>query len=384
LVKENIFQIYGDALLHERIELTITMQEKIVYIGIDIQAIKSGNQIVNYRNKIILKKIFGNLFFDYKLTYTTNLLYKLLHKLFLFPYELSPAKIVDCVKFVKNIKPKWVFISSSRYGKLIKEIKKHSDAIIITYFHNIEMIYAYDYITIKKPHTLLFYWLCRVGEKFAIEYTDVCVCINKRDTIIMKAIYNRECNSIISVSMDDKLAKYNFQSNSILHQKIQSRQCLFVGSNFFGNTQGLTWFIENILPQINIHLIIVGTGMTRAFTQSDKIAVYDYVEDLSSFYFEADFIISPIISGSGMKTKTAEALMYGKAIIGTPEAFEGYCLYGNDKLIVCNNVKEFILSIEKIYDQDIHYYNQDVREIFKKLYATEKIENKFIELFEES
>jgi hypothetical protein len=364
--------------------MDIRMQKKIIYIGTDVQAIKSGNQIVNYRNKIILKKIFRNLFFDYKLTYTTNFLCKLLDKLFLFPYELSPVKIVDCVKFVKNIKPAWVFISSSQYGKLIKEIKKNSDAIIITYFHNIEKVYAYDYMTLKKPHTLLFYWLCRVGERLTIKYTDVCICINERDKIVMKEIYHRTCHSIIPVSMDDKLAKYNFQSNLLLHQRIQSRQCLFVGFNFFGNTQGLTWFIENILPKINIHLIIVGTGMTSAFTQSDKITVYDYVDDLSSFYFEADFIISPIISGSGMKTKTAEALMYGKAIIGTHEAFEGYSLYGNDKLIVCNDEKEFIFCIEKIYDQDVHYYNQDVRDIFTKLYSTEKIENKFIELFKES
>jgi len=35
-------------------------------------------------------------------------------------------------------------------------------------------------------------------------------------------------------------------------------------------------------------------------------------------------VILPIISGSGMKTKTAEALMYGKSIIGIKEAFEGY------------------------------------------------------------
>jgi glycosyltransferase involved in cell wall biosynthesis len=360
----------------------ITMQEKILYIGTDVQVIKSGNQIVNYRNKVILKRVFGNLFFDYSLRYPTNFFCKLLNKLFLLPYELSPTKIADCVKLVKTIKPKWVFIASSQYGKLIKAIKKHSDAIIITYFHNIERVYAYDYITLKKPHTLLFYWLCRIGEKLAVTYTDICICINERDKIVMKKIYNRECNTTIPVSLNDKLAHYNFTSNPVLHQKIQSRQCLFVGSNFFGNTQGLTWFIENVLPQINIRLIIVGTGMTKAFTQSDKITVYDYVDDLSPFYFEADFIISPIISGSGMKTKTAEALMYGKAIIGTRETFEGYHLYGNDKLIICNNAEEFILCIEKIYNQDVRYYNQGVRDIFMKLYSTEKIEGKFIELFE--
>lgn len=35
-------------------------------------------------------------------------------------------------------------------------------------------------------------------------------------------------------------------------------------------------------------------------------------------------MVMPIFSGSGMKVKTAEALMYGKFLIGTKEAFEGY------------------------------------------------------------
>jgi ribosomal protein L30E len=357
------------------------VQGKIFYIGTDFNTIKTGNHIGNHRNKTILKKIFGDLFFDYRLVYTTNFLGKILNKLFLFPYELSPKKIKNCIRVINSVKPKWIFVSSSQYGKLIKEIKKYSDAEIITYFHNIEIFYARDYLSIKNPHTILFYLLCRVSEKLAVKYTDVCICINIRDKIAMKNVYNRECNLIIPVSLDDKLVKYKFQSNLMINRKIKSRQCLFVGSNFFGNTHGLVWFIKNILPQTNIHLIIAGTGMTGAFAKSDRITVYDYVEDLSPLYFEADFIISPIISGSGMKTKIAEALMYGKAIIGTKEAFEGYDLCGNDKLIVCNDPKDFIFNIEKIYDGNVRYYNQDIRDIFTRLYSTESMESKFTGLF---
>jgi glycosyltransferase involved in cell wall biosynthesis len=357
-------------------------RKKILYIGMDIQSIRSGNHVVNHRNKTILKEQFGDLFFDYKLTYTTNILCRLFNKLFLFPHELSPAKVADCVRFVKELQPGWIFISSSQYGKLIKAIKKKSGAVIITYFHNIERVYAHDYMTVKKPHTLLFYLLCRGGEKLAVKYSDICVCINERDKKMMKKLYKRECTAVIPVSVDDKLANHNFQGNPALRRKIQPRQCLFVGANFFGNTQGLAWFIENVLPHINIRLVIAGTGMSGAFAQSDKITVHDYVEDLSPFYFEADFIVSPIISGSGMKTKTAEALMYGKAVVGTREAFEGYNLCGCDKLFVCNDAKDFIQCIEKIYDKDIRYFNQDVRDIFTQYYATEKIKTKFVELFE--
>lgn len=42
-----------------------------------------------------------------------------------------------------------------------------------------------------------------------------------------------------------------------------------------------------------------------------------------------------------MKTKTAEALMYGKTIIGTKEAFEGYVL-DEKAMKLCSNAQEFI------------------------------------------
>ena len=36
------------------------------------------------------------------------------------------------------------------------------------------------------------------------------------------------------------------------------------------------------------------------------------VESLAQWYHDAYFVVAPIFDGSGMKTKVAEALMYGK------------------------------------------------------------------------
>jgi len=68
-----------------------------------------------------------------------------------------------------------------------------------------------------------------------------------------------------------------------LRDKAHSKQCLFVGSNFFCNTQGLAWFIKEVLPLVNISLTIVGTGMSREFKDDKKIIVRDYVDDLAPY-----------------------------------------------------------------------------------------------------
>ena len=51
------------------------------------------------------------------------------------------------------------------------------------------------------------------------------------------------------------------------------------------------------------------------------------------------------ISGSGMKTKIAEAASYGKIVLGTSEAIHGYEKFINKICIRCDNEKEFIYNI---------------------------------------
>ena len=61
--------------------------------------------------------------------------------------------------------------------------------------------------------------------------------------------------------------------------------------------------------------------------------------------------------GSGMKSKTAEALMYGKPILGTKEAFEGYDTDPAKVGALCNTATEFIETIGKI-QQDYDWIEQ--------------------------
>jgi hypothetical protein len=357
------------------------VNNKLVYIGNSIDKIKKGGDIVNYRNLSVLSDLFKDNFVLYELRFSKNDFVKILKKLFLYPIELSPILIIKCIRVIKQIKPKWVFITTSQHGRLIKKIKKISSAKIITYFHNIEKYYAKEYLSIKMPNTILFYLMCCYNEKKTVRYSDVCICINNRDKTLLKEYYKRDCDSVIPVSLSDIFDVDLISRTKALLKKIDSKKALFVGSNFFGNTEGLSWFIENVLPYVNIKLLIVGTGMSKIFKNQEKIEVYDYVDDLSQFYLNADFVVSPIFSGGGMKTKIAEALMYGKSIIGTQEALEGYELKSSGKIFICQSKEDFIWTIENIYTKDIFYFNEDIRDIYLKYYSTENIKTRFFSLF---
>ncbi len=53
------------------------------------------------------------------------------------------------------------------------------------------------------------------------------------------------------------------------------------------------------------------------------IQALGYVDSLAAFFDKVDLIIAPMLMGTGLKLKVVEALAYGKAVIGTPVAFEG-------------------------------------------------------------
>ena len=110
-----------------------------------------------------------------------------------------------------------------------------------------------------------------------------------------------------------------------------------------------------------------------------NIEVKGWVESLEDEYINADIIIAPIFEGGGMKVKTAEAIKYGKAFIGTSEALYGYIEnipkdILNNKIYECNDKQQFIEAIEKIADNsEMRKYNSDIRNIYLEHYSYEKM-----------
>ena len=54
------------------------------------------------------------------------------------------------------------------------------------------------------------------------------------------------------------------------------------------------------------------------------VMLLGYVDDLERFYAETDVIVAPMLMGSGLKMKVAEALSYGVPVVGTAIGFEGF------------------------------------------------------------
>jgi hypothetical protein len=199
--------------------------------------------------------------------------------------------------------------------------------------------------------------------------------MNERDKFLIQRNYNRIVDAIIPASFSDKFIDFS-------KEKISSTpKALFLGSNFYANIHGIKWFIENVLPYVNIKLKIIGKDMDNAnLPKSDKLEIVGYVENLDEYIQNADFMIFPIFKGSGMKVKTCEALMHGKSIIGTGEAFMGYDVDFEKVGAKCETAEEFIKAINEFPKRFASKFNEYSRNVFLEKYTNDVV---FKQLFKE-
>ena len=309
---------------------------KILYIGRKIERPTSGADQVNKRNQMLLEAIARDGVF-YRAPHGNGLAAKLVFGItrkFLFRLneELATGGYTH------------VFISQSLLGRTARWIKRHYPAIrIITFFHNIEVQYAEEYRKVQGLRSLPFQYAVKYWESKSVEYSDVLITLNTRDSALLHECYGKEAALTLPTSLEDR---YDAQAR-IDHAEKGAIDYLFVGVAFFANIQGVQWFIDEVMPHVAGDLYVVGSGMDRVDFRNltPRIHIRGYVDDLSSYYYRAKTVISPIWAGGGMKTKTAEALMYGKTIIGTTETFEGYEMDPRC-MILCRSAADFIAAID--------------------------------------
>lgn len=288
---------------------------------------------------------------------------------------------------INNNNYEYIFLDSSVYGKLAKYIKMNKPKTkIVTFFHDVSKFWSKSLIKtskeIKGTIRLCTYHPSYVyNESKTIQYTDYIITLNQRDAKLIESEYRKNVNEIIPVNIKDKFLEERINNNP----KNETIEILFVGAYYLPNIVGIKWFIDNVMNNINAKLIMVGKGMDalKEEINVDNVEVHGFVEDLDSYYYNSDLVVAPIFDGGGMKVKIAEALMYGKTIVGTTEAFEGYDLDIEKVGYKCDDKNSFIESIEDfIKNKNLNKYNEFSRNEFLEKYEYEICLNKMKSIFE--
>jgi hypothetical protein len=263
-----------------------------------------------------------------------------------------------------------IFIDGSNLGNLVKLIKKKIPSIkICTYFHNVEAKFFLGAL-LENPsiHAFAVLIVNFLAERKAVKYSDIIVCLSNRDSRLLSATYGRLATHISPMALQDDGIDFSF----IDGQPPKEKFALFVGSGFYANRAGITWFCEHVAPYVPIKTCIVGRGLEDLkilLEYHSNVQVIGTVDNLKEWYREAHFVIAPIFDGSGMKTKVAEALLFGKKIVGTPEAFSGYEEIAEQAGWICKSAREFQIAMIEANSMTYSSFNTSLRRLFDINYS---------------
>lgn len=283
------------------------------------------------------------------------------------PLFWSEKYNIEVYKMIKRNKYDIIFLDNSFFGKIAKYIKKEFPKIkTITYFHGIKYNSCLQGLRMhpfKLGHYLYSYASIH-NEKKVVKYSNVLLLLNQRDNDMLKKYYHIATDIFLPVYLQDIAKIQLIKEDDFFH-------ILFVGGTLYANVLGIKWFIDNVMPKLgnDVRLDIVGKGM-EVFRDASKcdsrINVWGRVTSLDKYYNMANLVIGPIFHGDGMKTKTAEALMYGKVFAGTNESLCGYVGLDDYR---CNTPEEYVYLINKMIAEHTPKYSQKMRDLYEKFYS---------------
>ena len=345
---------------------------RVLFVSLRYQDEASGGKVISDRNFRLLENYFGE---ENVVKFINTQEYLDLNR------KICPWAFVeyDVVRACNKYAIDTVFLDISALGLFSQSFYRRFR--VMTFFHNVEL----DYVSAMECKGNLKKWLrirwTALREGAAANHSYKTIAINERTADRLEEVYGRRADHVLESSMEDRFESRRFEGQN-------GEFLLFVGADFFGNTDGLFPFITECMDCISIPLVVVGQGMDKyrdKFSRFSNVQFMGYVDDLSEYYSKAMAVVLPIISGSGMKTKTCEAFMYGKVVFGTDEAFCGYKYKESDDCILCNSNEDFIRKINDFAEKRKTFYSEKNRQLYLKYYSNkaaaktfEKIMNSWV------
>lgn len=303
----------------------------------------------------------------YELSLKPNKIRTFLYSLFGFICNSSFLDVKKIKTIIINNNIKYAFFDQATHGKIVRAVvnlKKYHMREVFVHFHNNEEQYYHD---LFRTQGILYYSIYRAARKnqlLSLKYATCNIFITKEDSMTVG-----ECNCrkiIIPITL-----KNNFVSEAV-RPVLNKKYALFLGAATYANIEGARYIVKEIAPKCeNIDFVIAGKGMKEALKNENipnNVNVFSFVEDLNPLFENAFVFLVPLFSGSGMKVKIAEAMMYGKRIIGSPLAWWGYEMPKDSA--ECENLQEYIDKLN-IFKDSGTVYSQNSIDVFRKNYDQE-------------
>lgn len=255
---------------------------------------------------------------------------------------VGPVGLREIDRLVRSRTVRSAYLNGSNLGEVAAHLKReHPTVHVFTFCHNVESRFFWGAFRSRPSAdaaavTAINY----LAERKAARHSDTLICINRRDSELMRRTYGRAGDAVVHMALRDEAPPEVHGS-----APTDGRYVLFVGGSFYANRVGVEWFTSRVSPHLKLPTYIIGRGfeaIRQGLEAHSQVRLIGEVDSLAAWYAAADVVVAPIFDGSGMKTKVAEALMHGKLVVGTAEAFVGYDDVPAELRFTCETEDEFI------------------------------------------
>lgn len=266
-------------------------------------------------------------------------------------FFLCPSFLFYYIIKIFIVARKYEIISfhSSRLGMIIFLTKiVYPRKKIICHFDNVEtklINQAPINFSLRGMLTIIDRLLMPLSEWLAITFSNKNSFITNDD----KKYFEKICRNKDSLILPICLTRNSTDNKPAVGVLDRRPSILFTGSfTFFPNVEALHVLLKLAKDNLKYDFFIAGKGLDKLRLEvTENVYLYSNLspDDMDSMYKQCDFFLSPIYSGSGMKTKLAEALSYGLPVLSDHRSVSGYHAAIKDGVVLT-------------YDESIYSYGR--------------------------
>lgn len=208
-------------------------------------------------------------------------------------------------------------------------------------------------------------------ETFALSHADTAVCISRFEESILLGLEPEQRVCFVPISRDINQCE-PVKSNE--DSRKGSIALGFIGSfEHAPNLTSINHFLSSIFPDLvakfpHLTLVIAGRGSTPSQI-SPAVSCIGEVKSLDEFYSQIDIAIAPLLFGAGQKGKVVEALAYGKPMVASSIAAEGFEDDLLNLIVVADSKDDYLNYLEQFDVSGVHKDSQSMFASASKLLA---------------
>ena len=291
--------------------------------------------------------------------------------------------------YINTMKPDIAVIEHSWLAGYTGMLKSAGIKVVLD-AHNVEsnlwkQFYLNSNLWKKIPY--YFFWKSMVlNEKRFMKRFDLIVSTSKKEDEKIKKIAPQVPREVVpnGIDLDRSVVDVPEEQNSIG----------FIGlMRYPPNVQAVLYFLKTIFPLVkqaipDVKFFIAGkdpSGEILKLSDNKNVFVKGYVPDATTFMSKCAIMITPLLQGSGTRTKILEAMSLKKPVVSTSQGAEGLMVENGKDIRIEDNPEVFAKAVISLLK------NKELRksiggEAYKTVvshYSWASIENKLISVIKQ-